>query len=81
MNKIIEFFERPQVGKMVKYTFYGSLVFLLIVEFFIEKHPYFSFAALPAFYAVYGFISCALIIAVSKILGKVWLQKGEDYYE
>lgn len=66
---------------MVRYAFYASLVLLLIAEFFIEKHPYFEWAALPTFYAVYGFLSCAVIVFVSKLLGKLWLQKGEDYYD
>jgi len=81
MNKIIEYFERPNVGKAVRYLFYASLVLLLILEFLVEKHPYFPWAGFPAFNAVYGFLSCAVIIAVSKLLGKFWLQKGEDYYD
>ncbi|MDO7787752.1 hypothetical protein [Desulforamulus aquiferis] len=81
MNKIVEYFERPEVGKAVRYIFYASLVLLLIAELFIEKHPYFHWAAFPTFFAVYGFFACAVIIAVSKLLGKFWLQKGEDYYD
>lgn len=81
MKKIVEYFERPKVSKAVVYIFYASLVLLLISEFFIEKHPYFSWAAFPAFYAVYGFLSCVVIIVVAKLLGKLWLQKGEDYYD
>lgn len=81
MSKIVKYFEQPNVGKAVRYIFYASLVLLLILEFFIEKHPYFSWAAFPAFNAVYGFISCVVIIVVAKVLGKLWLQKGEDYYD
>lgn len=81
MDKIVEYFERPEVGKAVRYIFYASLVLLLISEFFIEKHPYFHWAAFPTFFAAYGFLSCAVIIAVSKLIGKFWLQKGEDYYD
>jgi len=81
MNKIVEYFEKPNVSKAVRYIFYTSLVLLLISEFFVEKHVYFSWAAFPAFNAVFGFISCVVIIVVAKVLGKLWLQKREDYYD
>ena len=81
MNKIVKYFEKPNVGKAVRYIFYASLVLLLISEFFVEKHVYFSWAAFPAFNAVFGFLSCVVIIVVAKLLGKLWLQKGEDYYD
>ncbi|MFQ5520637.1 MAG: hypothetical protein ACE5FK_04505 [Candidatus Methylomirabilia bacterium] len=32
---------------------------------------------LPAFHAVYGVVGCALIVIVSKVLGKLWLQRPE----
>lgn len=35
----------------------------------------------PAFYALFGFVSCVLIVVASKALGKAWLQRKEDYYE
>ncbi len=34
---------------------------------------------IPAFSAMFGFIGCLLIVALSKILGR-WLQRREDYY-
>jgi hypothetical protein len=33
-----------------------------------------------AFFAIYGFLGCILIIYVSKFLGKNWLQQDVDYY-
>jgi hypothetical protein len=53
---------------------------LIALDFFISKHPQFSMEGIPGFYATYGFIACALIIAVSKALG-LWLKKKEDYYD
>lgn len=34
-----------------------------------------------AFHAVYGVAGCVLIVAVSKALGKFWLQRPEDSFE
>lgn len=66
---------------MLKTLFYISLVVLLLLDFVVDKHPHYAWEELPGSYAVYGFISCALIVAVSKILGKVWLQRKEEYYD
>jgi hypothetical protein len=45
------------------------------------EHGHFWFEDLPAWGSIYGFISCVVIIAVSKFLGHVWLSRGEDYYD
>jgi hypothetical protein len=81
MKKVVLFFERPEVATWVRRVFLGSLVLLVILDFLHEKHVAFFWEHVPGFYALYGFLSCALIIAVSKLLGKFWLQKKEDYYE
>lgn len=80
MKRIINFFEKPQNARKVRWAFFGILAFLIGLDLLAPKHPHFSWEALPGFYAVYGFVSCVLIVAVSKILGKLWLQKEEDYY-
>jgi hypothetical protein len=36
---------------------------------------------LPAFFAVYGFAGCVVIIYVSKAIGKYWLQRPDEYYD
>jgi hypothetical protein len=35
---------------------------------------------IPAFFALFGFIGCLVIIFFAKFLGKVLLRKQEDYY-
>jgi hypothetical protein len=36
---------------------------------------------IPAFFAFFGFLGCLLIIFFAKSLGKLFLRKGEDYYD
>ena len=36
---------------------------------------------IPAFFALFGFIGCIVIIFFAKSLGKLFLRKGEDYYD
>ena len=45
-----------------------------------EGHGYW-WNRIPGFWAVFGFVGCVAIIFVSKAIGKLWLQKGEDYYD
>jgi hypothetical protein len=37
--------------------------------------------SIPAFFALFGFFGCLLIIFFAKSLGKALLQKKEDYYD
>ena len=36
---------------------------------------------LPGFWAVFGFVSCVVIIFVSKWFGKLGITRREDYYD
>jgi hypothetical protein len=36
---------------------------------------------IPAFFAFFGFFGCIGIILFAKSLGKLFLRKGEDYYD
>jgi hypothetical protein len=35
---------------------------------------------LPIFEAIFGFVGCLFIVFVSKVLGRLFIQKKEDYY-
>ena len=36
---------------------------------------------IPVFFALYGFVGCIVIIFFAKILGKLFLRKGDEYYD
>lgn len=74
-------FENPARVKVLKRIVYVAIGVLVVLDIFIEKHEYFVWDKIPGFNAVFGLISCVLIVVVSKFLGKVWLQKKEDYYD
>lgn len=55
------------------------------IEIFVPAHhapgwKEYWFEEIPGFYAALGFFGCWLIVVVSKRLGKLWLQRPEDYY-
>ncbi|MBI2866392.1 MAG: hypothetical protein HYX99_03415 [Chloroflexi bacterium] len=35
---------------------------------------------IPGFFALLGLLGCVAIVVVSKLLGRYWLQRREDYY-
>ena len=77
--------EDPVCLGRIKRWFYVGLVVLALMEIglpyvFHEEH-HFPFESWPAFGSVYGLVSCVLIIVVSKLVGKVWLMRREDYYD
>lgn len=63
-----------------------GLVVMVLAEIvlplvFHGGHPHFSFESFPAWGSIYGFVSCAAIIVVSKLIGKAWLMRREDHYD
>jgi hypothetical protein len=66
--------------------FYACLAALAIGEAIAPRliytdRPHFWFEDLPAWGSIYGFVSCVAIIVVSKLVGKLWLMRRENYYD
>lgn len=80
MAKEINLFDQPQNVRRLLLAFYVSLGILLVVDFFIPKHPDFAWEAAPNFFAAYGFVSCVLLIFIAKILRR-FIKRSEDHYE
>jgi len=65
---------------------YGGLIAVAAAEFslpliFGGGESHFGFENFPAWGSFYGFLSCVAIIVVSKLAGKLWLMRREDYYD
>jgi predicted MFS family arabinose efflux permease len=78
-RKELTFMDSPKTQKRVRKYFFVSLGVLLLVDPFVSKHVHFSWEAVPAFYAVYGFIACVGLIFLAKLLRRL-VQRKEDYY-
>ncbi len=80
MKKELKVFDKPKNVRRLLGVFYGSLVLLLLAELVIHKHAAFPWEKSFAFFAVYGFVSCVLLIFLAKILR--WLvMRRENYYD
>ena len=85
----MSFLERQLEDKVrfarIKRIFYIVLGVIAVAEIvlphlFESEEHHFAFEGFPAFGSLYGLISCAAIIVVSKLIGKVWLMRRENYY-
>jgi hypothetical protein len=81
MKKIIDYIGDPKNRKRLSLFFYLSLLLVVGVDFLIPHEGHFFWEEIIGFGAVYGFISCVLIIVVSKALGHMGLMQREDYYD
>ena len=74
------FFEKPEnIRKMLK-VFYVICGLLVVADFIVHRHIYHDWEKIPAFYAIYGFVGCVLLVLVAKEMRKVLMRK-EDYYD
>lgn len=81
-TKLQQILENPERMKKVKLAFYATLALLVVGDVFVHReHATFFWDKIPGFSAVYGFISCVLIIVLSKFIGHAGLMKPENYYE
>jgi len=46
-----------------------------------KEHAHTRAEHLPAFWAVFGFVGCVVLIVVSKWFGKAGIMQREDYYD
>ena len=80
--KFVKWIESQKTSKLLRIFMYIALFIVVVIDFFIERqHIEFFWDMVPGFSAFYGFISCAVIIVVSKAVGRAWLMKKEDYYD
>ena len=86
MNFLERQLEDPVRFVRMKRCFYAGLAVVALAEIVLPHifrggESHFSFEDFPAWGSLYGFLSCVVIIVVSKLIGKVWLMRREDYYD
>jgi drug/metabolite transporter (DMT)-like permease len=75
------FFDKPENVKKVLRAFWGVLIVLLVIDFFIPKHPHFPWEEWPGFYAAFGFVAFVGLILVAKYILRPLIKRKEDYYD
>jgi len=86
VNFLQRHLEDPVHFARIKRWSYAGLAVVAVAEIALPRiysagEPHFPFEDFPAFGSLYGFVSCVAIIVVSKLIGKLWLMRREDYYD
>jgi hypothetical protein len=79
-KKEFDWFDRPESIRKLWIFLYAVCGLLIIPDFFTHRHSYFGFDGCFAFFAILGFVSCAVLILFSKLVALV-LKVKEDYYD
>lgn len=86
-KKEFDWFDKPESKRLLwillwvacGLTLVAEPIYLMLAEHKKHAEGLFKYIKWPIFYAVLGFVSCALMIVVAKVLG-FWLKKPADYY-
>ena len=74
------FFDNPKNTKWVMNIFYACCVLVVVLDFVINRHVYHSWENLPAFYPIYGFVGCVVLVVIASWM-RTFLMRSEDYYD
>ena len=74
------FFDKPENIKRLLKGFYAICILLVVIDFVVHRHVGFGWEKIPAFYAIYGFIACVVLVVIAKKMRHVVMRK-EDYYD
>ena len=79
-KKEFNYFNRPETIRKLWIMLYVICGLTVVPDFFTHRHSYFGFEGFFGFYALLGFISCSVLILLSKALGLL-LKTKENYYD
>lgn len=71
---------RPQTVRLLWRAFAAVLALTVLAQLAIGIKGYFGVDGWFAFGAVFGFLSCVVMVAIARLLG-AWLKRPEDYYD
>ena len=79
-KKEFDYFDRPAVKRRLWFLLYAVCALSIVPDLLIERHPHFGFDGFIGFYALFGFVSCTILILLSKLIGRL-LKVKEGYYD
>lgn len=80
-DKKIYWLDRPENVTKLYRGLWGIGIFLALLDVVLHKHEEFDFAASFAFYALFGFVACVVLVLTAKEILRRLVMRGEDYYE
>lgn len=74
------YLDKPENVQRLLKVFYVLCALLFVADFVIHRHTKIALEALPAFYAIFGFVAFCVLVLGSIGLRKLIMRK-EDYYD
>lgn len=73
------FFYRPVVIRWILRIFYVLCAVVVILDLVVHRHIETPIEKIPAFYPIYGFIACVVLVLLATQMRKL-LMRSHDYY-
>jgi len=82
IKRIVLYIGNPAHSGTLKKLSYVALGLTVVADFLVEReHAVYIWDKIPGWGALYGFVSCVVIVLVSKFIGhQCGVMRGEDYY-
>ena len=81
IKRVVLYVGNPANTSTLKKWSYLALALVVVSDFFVHRdHAIYIWDKIPGWGALYGFVSCVVIILVSKFLGRHGIMQDEDYY-
>lgn len=75
-----DFFDKTENIRKLWIALYGVCALLVLMDFLLPVQGHFGFDGFHGFYSLLGFVSCAVLILLSKVAG-FFLKVPENYYD
>ena len=73
-------FDKPENVKRLLRTLYAICAGLLLIDLVFERHIIHLWESLFGFYALFGFVGCALLVLIAREMRKI-VMRDEDFYD
>lgn len=72
-------FDDPRNVRLVIRSLFVACALLVGLDLIVHRHAEHPLEEIFAFYAIYGFVACVLLVLLAKEMRKL-LMRGEEYY-
>ncbi len=79
-NETPDFFDKPENVKLILRVFYVLSGLLVLIDFVYPRHTEHPWEKIPAFYCIYGFVACVILVLIASQMRKL-VMREEDYYD
>jgi len=80
MNNKQYLFDNPKNVKLLIRILFASCFVLFALDLIIHRHIYHPWESFVGFYAIYGFLSCVILVLIAREMRKL-VMRNEDYYD